>query len=229
MARYLIIGGSRGIGRATAEDLDGAGHEILSVSRTRSDVGTWIKADIGTMEGVQSVLDAMGDTRLDGLLFLGGIWEQGAFVGGYDFLKSPAEEIRNVIAVNLTAPILLAQGLTPNLAQADNARIILIGSTSGLPNSATVEVANTASKFGLMGAAEALNLALRPQGIATTVINPDNVDTPEVLEDIQTGDFAPQIPVHMSDVTGTIRYVLSLSAATVPGAIDLRQTQPAER
>ena len=77
-----------------------------------------------------------------------------------------------VVAVNLTAPILLAQGLTPNLAQADNARIILIGSTSGLPNSATVEVANTASKFGLLGAAVALNLSLRSYGIATTVINP---------------------------------------------------------
>ncbi|MEO0750633.1 MAG: SDR family oxidoreductase [Pseudomonadota bacterium] len=228
MARYLIIGASRGIGRAVAAHLAEHGHEILSVSRTPAHVGHWIKADVGTPDGVAHVVESVGDAALDGLLFLGGIWEKGAFVGAYDFLQSPVSEILQVIAVNLTAPILLAQGLTPVLSRSGAARIILIGSTTGLPNAATVEVANTASKFGLMGVAEALNLSLRPFRIATTVINPDNVETPEVLEDIETGAFSPQRPIPMTDLIGTVTYVLGLSSDSVPTVIDLRQTAPGE-
>lgn len=229
MARYLIVGGSRGIGKACAEHLAGQGHEILSVSRTRSATGTWIKADIGTVEGVGHVVETVGTTRLDGLLYLGGVWEEGAFTDAYNFLQSPVEETLRVIAVNLTAPILLSQGLADNLAQSQKARIVLIGSTSGLDNSASPEVANTASKFGLRGAAEALSVSLRAQGIATTVINPANVATPEVFEDIETGAFDPQEPIPMTDIEATLDYVLSLSAASVPSSIDLRQTSPGAR
>lgn len=228
MARYLIIGGSRGIGRACATHLHAVGHDILCVSRTPSDVGTWIQADIGTVDGVAQVISAMGDARLDGLLYLGGIWEEGAFTDAYDFLQSPVEEILQVIAVNLTAPILLAQGLAPQLEQSGNGRIVLIGSTSGLVNAGGAEVANTASKFGLQGVCEALNLSLRRFGIATTVINPANVATPEVHDDIATGAFGPQTPIPMADVVGTVDFVLSLSADSVPQSIDLRQTDPGE-
>jgi len=226
MARYVIVGASRGIGRACAEHLAEDEHEILSVSRTRSDTGTWIQADIGTLDGIRHVIEVVGAAPLDGFLYLGGIWEKGAFVGEYDFLASPVDETLQVIAVNLTAPILLAQGLVPALQAAENPRIVFMGSTTGLPNAATVEVANSASKFGLLGAAEALNLSLRRFGIATTVINPDNVETPEVLEDIATGAFAPQRAIPMSDVTRTVSYILSLSAHAVPTAVDLRQTSP---
>lgn len=228
MARYLIVGASRGIGRACAEHLADGGHEILSVSRSPSETGTWIQADVGSVDGVSRVVEAVGDAPLDGFLYLGGIWEKGAFVGEYDFLESPVEEMFQVIAVNLTAPILLAQGLVGSLRAADNPRIIFMGSTSGLPNSATVEVANSASKFGLMGAAEALNLSLKRFGIATTVINPDNVETPEVLEDIATGAFSPQRAIPMSDVTRTLSYILGLSANAVPTVVDLRQTSPGQ-
>lgn len=227
MPTYLIIGASRGIGAATASHLAARGADILSVSRNPSAAGTWIEADVGTVDGVDQVVQAVGDRRLDGLLFLGGIWEKGAFTAEYNFLESPRSETLAVIAINLTAPILLAQALAQNLARSENARIILMGSTSGLPNAASPEVANTAAKFGLQGAAEALNLSLRHLGIATTVINPDNVATPEVEEDIETGRFGDQVPIPLSDITGTIDYVLEIGAASVPSSISLCQKRPA--
>ncbi len=227
MPTYLIIGASRGIGAATATHLEKRGAEILSVSRSPSAAGTWIEADIGTVDGVNQVVQTVGDRTLDGLLFLGGIWEKGAFTAEYNFLESPVSETLAVIAVNLTAPILLAQALAQNLARSDNARIVLMGSTSGLPNAASPEVANTAAKFGLQGAAEALNLSLRHLGIATTVINPDNVATPEVEEDIAIGRFGNQVPIPLSDVTNTIDYVLEIGASSVPSSISLGQKRPA--
>ncbi len=226
MPTYLVVGASRGIGGSTAAHLAKEGADVLSVSRSPSHIGTWIQADIGTVEGVARVVEAIGDRPLDGLLFLGGIWEKGAFTDQYSFLESPTDETLQVIAVNLTAPILLAQGLAKNLAKSEDGRIILMGSMSGLPNTASPEVANTAAKFGLQGAAEALNLSLRQLGITTTVINPDNVATPEVEQDIADGTFGEQVPIPMDDITKTIDYVLSVSTASAPTVIALRQTTP---
>ena len=226
MPTYLIIGASRGIGGANAQHLAAQSAEILGVSRSPATVGHWIEADVGTVDGISKVLRAVGDRPFDGLLFLGGVWEKGAFTDEYDFLESPVEETVQMIAVNLTAPILLAQGAAQNLAKAENGKIILMGSMSGVQNTASREVANTAAKFGLQGVGEALNLSLRKHGIAATVINPDNVTTPEVMEDIATGAFEDQMPIPMEDLTATIDYALGLSAHAVPSVINLRQTKP---
>ena len=226
MSVFVVVGASRGIGGAVAQHLVEQDHDVLAVSRTPAPMGTWIQADIGRMDGVASVLNEVGDRPLDGLLFLGGIWETGAFTPQYSFLDSPIEETLQVIAVNLTAPILLAQGLARNLARAPNARIVLMGSMSGLPNAASPEVANTASKFGLQGAAEALNLSLAPMGISTVVVNPGNVATAEVEQDIADGTFPDQVPIPMADVIKTIDYALSVDRAAAPTSISLQQTNP---
>lgn len=157
MAIYLIVGGSRGIGGATAQHLVKEEHTVLAVSRTPAAAGTWIEADVATEEGLSEAVEAISKTLeetteykgLDGLLFLGGVWENGAFAEAYDFLASQPEETRFLLSVNLTAPILLAQRLAPYLSKAANPRIILNGAQFGLPNAATKEVANTATKFGM--------------------------------------------------------------------------------
>lgn len=120
MPTYLIIGASRGIGGGTAAHLAETGAEVLSVSRSPSSVGTWIEADVGSVKGIETVKAAVGNRPLDGLLFLGGVWEKGAFTDEYSFLDSPVEETLNMIAVNLTAPILLAQGLAKNLSDSES-------------------------------------------------------------------------------------------------------------
>lgn len=223
---YLIVGASRGLGAAVAAHLAPRVDRLFTASRTHAAQGTWIQADVATDEGLDALRAAVGDGPLDGLLFLGGTWEQDAFTKDYDFARSPRAETRAVIAVNLIAPILLTQGLADNLALAPNPRVVFIGALSGLDNAATVEVANTASKFGLRGAAQALALALRPQGIGVTVVNPGNLATPEVLEDIAGGAFGAQVPIPLEDLLRTLDYLLSLSADAVPQDINLMQKRP---
>ena len=237
MAVYAVVGGSRGIGGATTEHLVAQGHKVIAISRTPATAGTWVEADIGTdagiarvVEAVQAMLDDIGEKAgLDGLLFLGGVWETGAFTKDYDFLASPAEETRFLISVNLTAPILLAQALAVHLSRSHNPRIILNGALSGLPNAATHEVANTATKFGIQGVTEALNLALGGRGVGVTVVNFENVATPEVIDDIAKGLFGEQVPIPMRDVLATYDYLLKVSADTVPQSIDLRQKSSESR
>lgn len=79
-------------------------------------------------------------------------------------------------------------------------KVIFIGSLSGLDNQASREVANTASKFGLRGAAQALQIELSNTGIGFTVINPGNVATPEVLNDIASNTFKLSRASCMSEI-----------------------------
>ncbi|MGY6547848.1 MAG: SDR family NAD(P)-dependent oxidoreductase [Roseinatronobacter sp.] len=219
----LIVGASRGIGAAAARHFGPRTRRLIAVSRTPAVAGEWLSADLATDAGLDKVTKAVGDGPLDALLYLGGTWEQGAFTESYRFLASPTQEIRTVIAVNLIAPILLCRTLAPALRRAPNPRIVLIGALSGRDGGATPEVANTASKFGLRGAAQALSLSLHPMGIGVTVINPGNVATPEVECDIAEGRLDAQVPIPVADLLATLDHVLALGPHTVPAEIDLAQ------
>ncbi|MEM9017198.1 MAG: SDR family NAD(P)-dependent oxidoreductase, partial [Verrucomicrobiota bacterium] len=74
----VIVGASRGIGNALAQHFESQGENIFSVSRSPSESGTWIQADISTPEGISEVISTVADTPIDALLFMGGIWEKGA-------------------------------------------------------------------------------------------------------------------------------------------------------
>lgn len=221
--QILVVGASRGIGAAVAQYFAQKGETVISVSRSRPIAGEWIQADISTAEGIQSVVDAVGGSRLDALLFMGGVWEKGAFTEQYNFMQSADQETRYVIAVNTIAPIELTKKLTKNLVKSNNPRAIFIGSLSGLDNAASIEVANTASKFGLRGAAQALNIALRDYKIGVTVINPGNVATEEVLADIEEGRFGQQVPIPLVDIISSIDWILTLSNAVNIGEINMQQ------
>jgi NAD(P)-dependent dehydrogenase (short-subunit alcohol dehydrogenase family) len=219
----VVVGASRGIGAAVAQHFTQKGNSIVSISRDQPVAGKWIQADISTPEGIKSIVRSIGESTVDALLFMGGVWENGAFTEQYDFMTSPDEETRFVIAVNTIAPIELTKQLVKNLAKSDNPRAIFIGALSALDNSPTIEVANTASKFGLRGAAQSLRLALRDYKIGITVINPGNIATEEVMTDIEEGRFAAQTPIPLSDVISAIEWILMLSNMVDVGEINLYQ------
>lgn len=226
--QVVIIGASRGIGGAVAKHFAEKGNGLFSVSRSKPVAGDWIRADISTPEGINTVVDRIGESRIDALLFMGGVWENGAFTDQYDFLKSPDHETRYLLAVNTIAPIELMKRLASNLSQSDNPRAIFIGALSGLDNVATAEVANTASKFGLRGAAQALRMALRHYGIGITVINPGNIATEEVMADIKEGRFDAQIPISLEDIISGIEWILTLSNSVDIGEINMYQKEQRE-
>ncbi len=221
--QILVVGASRGIGAAVAKHFAQKGDRVFSISRSQPVAGEWIQADISTPEGIQLVANTIGESVLDALLFIGGVWEDGAFTEQYNFLKSSDQETRYVIAVNTIAPIELTKELTKNLIKSNNPRAMFIGSLSGLDNCASIEVANTASKFGLRGAAQSLKIALHDYRIGVTVINPGNVATEEVLDDIKEGRFKQQVPIPLVDIISAIEWILSLSNTVDIGDINMQQ------
>lgn len=229
--QILVVGASRGIGAAVAQHFAQKGDRVFSVSRSQPVAGEWIQADISTSEGIKLVADTLGESVLDAFLFMGGVWEDGAFTEQYDFFQSSDRETRFVIAVNTIAPIELTKQLTKNLMKSHNPRAIFIGALTALDNAASIEVANTASKCGLRGAVQALKIALgdKPDGIASlrkigvTLINPGNVATEEVLADIEEGRFEEQVPIPLTDLISAIEWILTLSNAVDIGEINMQQ------
>jgi 3-oxoacyl-[acyl-carrier protein] reductase len=220
---FLVIGASSGIGAETARHFVHRGDRVLAVSRRPAVAGEWIKADISTSDGIKQLLRKIGTAPIDALLFMGGVWEHGAFTENFNFRNSSDAETRQVIAVNLIAPIEITKGISANLCSSPNPRAIFVGSLSGLDNQASREVANTASKFGLRGAIQALRLALPETRIGFTVINPGNVATPEVQADIDAGRFHEQTPIPIIDLISAVEWILSLSSDTEVGDINLIQ------
>jgi 3-oxoacyl-[acyl-carrier protein] reductase len=113
----VVAGASRGIGLAVAEHLESHTDRLLSVSRTPAPVGEWLQADLSELGGVKTVAQAIGNDRLDALLYMGGTWETHAFTSQYCFEDCTDEDIDRVIAVNLVAPIRLVKALLPALKQ----------------------------------------------------------------------------------------------------------------
>ena len=96
-----------------------------------------------------------------------------------------------------------------------------MGALSGRDNFPGREVANTASKFGLRGVVHALREELRSQQIGVTVINPSNVGTPEVLEELAAANLTGGEAIPLSDILTILDCILSLSRATCIKEIDL--------
>ena len=126
-------------------------------------------------------------------------------------------ETRNVLEVNLIAPMLLTQALLPKLRASSNPKIVLIGSINGLENTAMPEVAYSASKFGLRGVAHALREHLRHERIAVTVVNPGSIawEAASSREDL----------IPPADLVRLVRAVLETSGRTVVKEIDLPAMQ----
>lgn len=221
--RILVVGASRGIGAAVSQFYDSSGDDVISVSRTPSKIGEWIGADISKPDGIKQVIRTVSARPIDALLFMGGAWEMGAFTDDYDFETSSHAETQAIINVNLIAPIEITKGLLENLRKSANPRAVFMGATSGLELSSTLEVAYSASKFGLRGAIHALRLGFEKEGIGFTVINPGYVGTEEVLADIESGQSAGLVPIPMADLLLAVDFVLRSSRDTDVGDITLTQ------
>jgi 3-oxoacyl-[acyl-carrier protein] reductase len=219
--RILVAGASRGIGLAVAEHLVWQCDRLVAVSRTQAAIGEWIQADLSNLAGVESVANAIGDDRLDALLYMGGTWETHAFTSHYRFEDCSDADIAQVIAVNLVAPIRLVKALLPALRRSENPKIIFMGALSGRDNFPGREVANSASKFGLRGVVHSLREELRSQQISVTVINPGNVGTTEVLADLAAENLSGGEAIPLSDLLSIIDCVLSLSRSTCIKEIDV--------
>ena len=178
---------------------------------------------MSTSKGIARIAQELGNTPLDALIYSSGVWEEKGFMKEFDFLETANEETAHIMSVNLIAPIEITKTISKNLSLTKNPRAIYLGALSGLDNKVSSQVAYSASKFGLRGAIQSLRVALEKEQIGFTVINPGNVATDEVMEDITAGRFSDQTPIPISDIISAIEFVLSTSNSVEVGDINLIQ------
>jgi len=223
MKNIVIIGSSRGIGLGLVNHLMSLGHKVCGVSRSPTDNCEWIKGDISTPEGIEELANVIAGRRIDILIFSAGVWEEKGFMSDFSFQATKDEETRNIMSINVVAPIEITKRLIGNLSMSNNPRAIYLGAMSGVEHLASDQVAYSASKFALRGAIQGLRRALKGEGIGFTVVNPGNVATEEVLSDIKHGFFEDQQPIPISDISATVEWLMSLSSNVEIGDVNLSQ------
>jgi len=176
----LITGANRGIGRALVDEYAAAGARVLAVARhpaSEPPVGAveWIAADLSGPEGWSRVIETVaGSGRpLDILINNAGIQQ------AIDLEATTAEDFRGKaqaeIAVNLAAPLCLAQGLIPHMRR-PGATIVNVTSILSRHPKASAPV-YCATKAGLASFTDALRLQLAPLGIHVAEAIPPMVAT----------------------------------------------------
>jgi NAD(P)-dependent dehydrogenase (short-subunit alcohol dehydrogenase family) len=153
----IVTGAARGLGRAAAERLRERGASVAVNVRDRERAESWAKAigdDVLAVPGdvaeagvpeeiVRLTLERFG--RIDILV------NNAAFARSTRFPDLSAEEFRQALEVNLTAPFLLIKAALPAMKAQHYGRIINVSSSAGRMVSTLGGAHYTASKAGLLG------------------------------------------------------------------------------
>ncbi|MBD9415583.1 SDR family oxidoreductase [Pseudomonas sp. PDM16] len=221
--KMMVVGASKGLGRALVEGLGKPGDTVIGVSRRRPehlhvthDVRLeWIEADLAGPAAAVARIDNHSPAELDVLICNVGVWEEQAFSEHYSFLSDNDDSVTRLVEVNITSTLLLLKRLLPKLLGSDRPQLILTGSTSGLRQSGRPEVAFGASKFAINGMADALREGFRDRRLAVTVLHLGYLNTDDPLstplaEAAARGE-GQLIPMH--DVVIMVEALLRLSGA----------------
>lgn len=230
----IVTGGNRGIGRAIAEAMVGAGMRVAVASRTaahamdaagalcaasgRADAAIGIACDVRRHEDcvrlIRETQAAFG--RIDVLVNNAGI---GAF--------EPVEQMEAatwdaVLGTNLSGVFYCTHEAIPHLKASGDAWVINIGSLAG-KNAFPGGAAYNASKFGLIGFSEALMQEVRHDGIRVSCIMPGSVAT-EFNNHTPGSDDAWRIAPE--DVARVVMDLLAFPSRSLPSRVELRPSRP---
>ena len=205
----LVTGASRGIGAAVAHALDDSGVHLGLASRSGSDLGiagsVAMPADVRDPAALAAIARATVDRfgSLDILIVNAGVGAYGPL------LDLPADQLDEIIDVNVKGAIYSVRAVLPALLQSSTADIVTIASEAGrrgLPG----EAVYCASKFAQVGLTRALDLELREQGVRCTNVCPGGVATDFAMGRGRTPDM-PQLAGMMrpEDVAEMVMFALT--------------------
>lgn len=180
----LISGASSGIGRACAESLCKKGFQVFAGVRNEADKNVLRKNAQGKLTPLLldvrdpiSIKDAKNkvSNETGGELFAL-INNAGVGLGGAVEML-PADEIRKLFEVNVIGVFAVTTAFIPLLREGTGARIINMGSMSGILSLPGLS-AYAASKHALLAMTDSLRLELNTFNIAVSIIELGKVATP---------------------------------------------------
>jgi 3-oxoacyl-[acyl-carrier protein] reductase len=178
--RFLITGGSQGIGAAIVSQARQAGHHVVFTGRNEAQIRK-VESDTGA-HGIRAdvAVDADNARTLDGCV---------AHMGGVDVLINNAgfgysaemgaldvNAMRALFATNVFGPVDLTNRIVPRMKAQGHGDIVNLASTSGMKG-AKGGTAYAGSKWAVRGISQCWQAELRPHGIRVLCICPSEVQT----------------------------------------------------
>ena len=181
--RILVTGAGSGIGRAIAERLAAAGHDVTGTVRSPERVRalteaarqgglrvSFVPLDLGSREAVEAaVREVLMCGPVDVLVNNAGCGLFGAVE------DASAGEVARQFEVNLLGPIQLTRLLLPSLRERKG-RIIWIGSLAGR-QSLPFQGHYAATKAGVAALSDALRMELAPLDVQVACVEPGDIAT----------------------------------------------------
>ena len=210
----IVTGGGRGIGRATAELLAGAGARVTICARTPEQV----EAVATTTPGISGLVGSVADEAFVEQLIGQAVTEHGrldilvnnaAILGRQPFMDLETALWDEVMAVNLRGAYLCSRAAFRQMAQQQpsGGSIVNISSLSGVrgPEKFPGLAAYNVSKAGILALSDILAVEGKPHGIRVNAVSPGAVET-EMLRQAGHGLRALATP---EDVARTIVFLVS--------------------
>lgn len=233
MTAVLVTGARRGIGAAIAIGFAqrgitvfvhhlGAGDEAAAVAaecRARGAAARVVEADLARPAEIAQLVNDV--EPLDVLV------NNAARPSNVPWPELTVDEWEATIAVNLTAPMLLAQAVLPGMIARGRGRIVNITSatvTLGGPSGA----AYVAAKAGLVGLTRSLARQVKVEGVTVNAVSPGAVLTDNERELYSTEEIAAveqrltaeqSLPRRLvaDDLVGVVQFLCSPAADAVTG------------
>ena len=207
--RFLITGGSQGIGAALVALARTAGHEVVFTGRNESRI-TKVAADTGA-HGLRADVSDGGDNartvdacreRMGGVDVLVNNAAFGYFAGAGEIDMA---SMHALFETNVFGLVDLTNRVVPLLKAQQHGAIVNIASTSGMKGQKGGTV-YAGSKWAVRGISQCWQAELRPHGIRVTCVCPSEVQTDWMG---RTGRNNPN-KLYAADIAETIMAVLAM-------------------
>jgi 3-oxoacyl-[acyl-carrier protein] reductase len=221
----LVTGGSRGIGKAIAAELAGAGAAVVVGYRSGGEEaeavaleigGRAVQADVAQAEDAQRLVEEAGD--IDILVNNAGVTRDGLLARMSD------EDWRVVLDTNLGGTFNTCRAAARGMMKRRGGAIVNISSVVGLHGNPG-QTNYSASKAGIIGFTKALARELGSRGVRANVVAPGYVSTRltnELPEELQQAMLA-NTPLgrlgEPEDIAGAVRFLCSDAASFVTGEV----------
>jgi 3-dehydrosphinganine reductase len=234
----VVVGGSSGIGLATAEAFSRRGADVTIVARSRDRLEAaceavklrradtsqrvrWVSADVSTPDGAASAAvkaSEAGTYPIDVLVSCAGV-----IIPGY-FESMPVENFEECMD-SWRACVHGARAVVPSMMERGSGHIVNISSVAGFMGIFGY-TAYSSAKYAIMGFSEALRSEMKPHGVKVSVVCPPDTDTPGLafekgLRPPETDKVAGNIEAVLPSVVAEdiVRGVEAGKYLIVPGAL----------
>jgi 3-oxoacyl-[acyl-carrier protein] reductase len=226
----LIVGGSRGIGRAIALRLARSGFSIWLTYKSNHDAAHKVKSeieetgmtcelipfDVSSYEETEAALSARLEEKTPHVLvYNAGITRDNLLL----WMKK--EEWDSVLATNLDGFFNVTRTVLFSMLKEKRGRVVVISSTAGQIGQAG-QVNYSASKAGLIGAAKALAREVGKKNVYVNVVAPGFIET-EMTEKLAKEQILTLIPVNRfgrpEDVASVVNFLCTEEDMYIHGQV----------